>query len=54
MNNNVGLGVLLLSMGVGLWFLSRRKIIGSETLDTLEKIASIVAVIAATLVFIFL
>ncbi|GJM39879.1 MAG: hypothetical protein DHS20C20_01610 [Ardenticatenaceae bacterium] len=47
MSRTVVFGIILLFIGVGLWILSQKKVIKNDTLDTIEKIGSIVAVLAA-------
>lgn len=52
MSRSVVLGIVLLLIGAGLWTLNRKKIITNDTLDIVEKIGSIIAVIAAIILFI--
>ena len=49
MSLNTILGILLLFLGVSLWFLNKIKFIQTETLNTLATIVSIVSGIAGIL-----
>jgi WD40 repeat protein len=49
----IAIGILLIFIAIGLWQLGKRGLLGNEALDRIEKILSIVAVIAAILLFMF-